>query len=226
MQICTPIQSQRQKQVIAKWQALKGKTDCVEIWLDHIKDLDLQTLFATKPLPVVAVCKKPIEKGKFKGSYAEMASVLTQAGKNGADYIDIPLRIPEILNKKCIQECKRKSKIIISYHNFKNTPSTAHLLKKALQMKRLGADIVKIAVMAKSLSDTLRLIMLAQELQQTGIRHSCIAMGKKGTLSRVLTPFLGGTLMFAPLASGQATASGQLTVKQLRKAWSMIKSPQ
>ena len=90
-------------------------------------------------------------------------------------------------------------------------------------MKKRGADIVKIAVMARSLEDTFTVITLAQLLQAQKIPHILIAMGKKGVLSRILTPVLGGTIMFAPLTSKKATASGQLTVNELKKAWSLIK---
>jgi 3-dehydroquinate dehydratase type I len=97
------------------------------------------------------------------------------------------------------------------------------MMEIAEKMKKKGADIIKIAVMAKTLNDTFSVIMLAQQLQEKKIPHILIAMGKKGILSRVLTPFLGGTIMFAPLSAKGASASGQLTVKELRKAWGMIK---
>ena len=90
-------------------------------------------------------------------------------------------------------------------------------------MKKRGADIVKIAVLSNSKEDTLSVIFLAQTLQSENIPHILIAMGKKGILSRVITPFLGGTIMFAPLTKNQASASGQLTVDELRKAWGMIR---
>lgn len=91
-------------------------------------------------------------------------------------------------------------------------------------MKKRGADIVKIAVQARTLDDCLSVILLAQELKHLHIPHILIAMGKKGRLSRILTPHVGGTLMFAPIKKSEATAPGQLTVKELRKAWKLIKS--
>ena len=93
----------------------------------------------------------------------------------------------------------------------------------ARDMKKRGADIVKIAVMANILDDTFSIISLAQTLKEEGIAHILIAMGEKGILSRVITPLLGGNIMFAPLTKKGSTASGQLTVKELRKAWGMFK---
>jgi 3-dehydroquinate dehydratase type I len=235
MKIFTPIQPSTTKEALKIVRKLAqipaaDRPDGVEIWLDHIQDLDTVTLFKGSPLPIIAVCKKPIEKGHFKGAYSALAQVLIDAAANGANFIDIPFKMPKALTKKMVQQCKpatqkagKSSKIIISYHNFKSTPSLKVLLKKAHAMRSFGADIVKIAVMPKSLDDTMNIIALAQQLQAAKIPHICIAMGKLGALSRVLTPHLGGMLMFAPVTASKSTATGQLTVKNLRSAWGLIK---
>jgi len=230
MKICTPIKERTQKNVLKRLKELKGKVDLAEIWLDQIKDLDVKTLLKKPYLPVICVCRKPFEKGSFKGTYSQMADLLFNAAKSGAGYIDIPLQglrtknsgLSRLIKKKS-QIRNLKSQIIISHHDFKKTPSLSCMLKTAHEMKKRGADIVKIAVMARSLEDTFTVISLAQILQAEKIPHILIAMGKKGILSRVITPFLGGTIMFAPLTVKKATASGQLTVLELKKAWSLIK---
>ncbi len=220
-QICVPILEKRQKAVLKKLKALKGKADLAEIWLDQIEDLDLKTLFKNKPLPILVVCKKEIEKGRFKGSYEAVAEVLIEAAKNGADIVDIPFKMPEKLSKKIVQKAK---KTIISYHNFEKTPSNATLEKTALTMEKRGADISKIAVKGNSLKDVLNLIILAKSLENQGVKHILISMGKQGALSRILTPFLGGTIMFASSSPKEASAPGQMTIKELKKAWALIKT--
>ncbi|QQR83091.1 type I 3-dehydroquinate dehydratase [Candidatus Peregrinibacteria bacterium] len=215
--LCVPIQETTQKKAIQALQALKGKADVAEIWLDHIRDLDVQALIKASPLPVLAVCKKPIEQGRFKGTYAEQAEVLSQAAKAGAQYVDLPLKSPQLTTYNF-----QPSILIVSYHNFKSTPSNTELLKKIKTMRRRGADIVKIAVTPKSMADTFRIIQLAHQFKEQKIPHILIAMGKLGVLSRVLTPLTGGTLMFAPLNKGKNTAPGQLTIKELREAWEIF----
>jgi 3-dehydroquinate dehydratase type I len=221
MLICTPIKEKTQKTALKQLKKLKNKVDLAEIWLDQVKDLDLKSLLKQAPLPFVCVCKKPAEKGAFKGTNANLAEMLQDSCKFGAKYVDIPLNMPKNLNKKIVQNAK-KTKIIISHHDFKKTPTLKWMLKTAHEMKKRGADIVKIAVMARSLEDTFTVISLAQILQSEKIPHILIAMGKKGILTRIITPFLGGTIMFAPLKTPKATASGQLTVSELRKAWKLI----
>ena len=229
MLICAPIQEKTQKMALKRLSELKNKADLAEVWLDHIKDLDIKELLKKAPSPVLCVCKKPSEKGLFNGNYSQMADILIKALEFGAKYVDLPIGMPKNLSKKCIQYCQKSnvksqmSKVIISYHDFKKTPSISSLLKKARDMKKRGADIVKIAVTANSIEDTFSIIFLAQAIQSENIPHILIAMGKKGILSRVITPFLGGTIMFAPLTKNQASASGQLTVDELKKVWGMIK---
>lgn len=224
MLICTPIQLKSQKAVIKQMQLLANKVDIAEIWLDHIEDLNLETLLKNKPLPILCVCKKLIDQGRFRGSYAEEADILIKAIKHGADYIDIPLKMPKQLCEKIIkgsrkQEAGSRSKIIFSYHHFKKTPPIKELRKKADEMVKRGADIVKLAVMGKTLKDCVEMIFLAKELQKKGIDHILITMGKEGVLTRLITPQLGGTMMFAPLKKTATTAPGQLTVKELKQLW-------
>jgi len=229
MLICVPIKENTQKMALKRLFQIKGKADLAEIWLDQIKDLDLKNLLKKAPLPVICVCKKPSEKGSFEGSYSEIADILLEAVKNDAEYVDVPLKMPKNLSNKIFQYCHRskvigqKSKVILSFHDFKKTPPFSKMLKITREMKKRGADIVKIAVMAKSIQDTFSIIFLARQLQSEKIPHILISIGKKGILSRVITPFLGGTIMFAPLFKNQASASGQLTVDELKKAWALIK---
>jgi 3-dehydroquinate dehydratase type I len=131
--------------------------------------------------------------------------------------------MPENLSKKIVQSAqKRKCKVIISYHDFKATPDYEKLEKLADSMQKRGAGVVKIATHAKGLEDTMTIISLASYLEAKKTPHILIAMGQKGILSRILTPTLGGEMMFAVLSKNQQTAPGQLTVKELRKAWSLI----
>jgi hypothetical protein len=58
------------------------------------------------------------------------------------------------------------TKIILSSHNFKETPPAAELHARAAAMREAGADIVKIATMANDISDAATVLSLLQ--QKTG----------------------------------------------------------
>ncbi len=224
MKICIPIQVSTQKEALKSLQQVAKQADLAEIWLDQIKNLDIKTLLKGKHLPVVCVCRRPVDKGKFKGTFAELSGILLDAIKFGTSYVDIPVNMPEKLSKKIVQQArKKKCKVIISHHDFKATPDYPKLVRMADSIKKRGADIVKIATHANKLEDTVNIIALAKHLHGLKTPHIIIAMGQKGILSRILTPTLGGEMMFATLGNKGQTASGQLTAKELKKAWSLIK---
>ena len=103
MKICVPIKEKRQKTVMKALKEAAKKADFAEIWIDQVQDLDLKAILSASRLPLLIVCKRPDEKGAFKGSYKALAERLIEASSLGAKYIDIPLRMPENLNKKIVQ---------------------------------------------------------------------------------------------------------------------------
>lgn len=216
--ICVPLQEGSAQAALRVMSQMQKEADLTEVWLDSIPGKERKTVIANAPLPVLAVCKKPSDGGVFKGTYQQMALVLKEASENGAKYIDLPLKYFTTGGKWK----KSKAELIISYHNFAKTPSNRFMLKKAQEMKTFGADIVKIAVTANSQEDALAIITLADTLRMKGLPHILIAMGEKGRLTRILTPLLGGTMMFAPIEKKQASASGQLTVAELKQALRLI----
>jgi len=225
MKICIPIKENSSKKVSRMLLEASIQADLAEIWLDQIKDLDIKKLLYKVPLPIVAVCKRKVEKGNFTGTYEAQSKILIDAIKNGASYVDIPLFIPEKMNKKIVQVAKKTGvKVIISHHDFKNTQNYKKMLKLAEKMVKKGADIIKLACNTKSLQDTIEVIGVGKYLQGQKIPHILIGMGQKGILSRILTPTLGGEIMFAVLDKKGQTAQGQMTVSELKKAWSLIKS--
>lgn len=225
MKICIPIQAKTQKAVLKKIQNISKEADLAEVWLDQIGDLNMETLLKESPLPLLCVCKRLSEKGRFKGSYVTQAQMLLQAIKFGARYVDVHMQMPEKLNKKIVQEARKKHcKVIISHHDFKSTPDYPKLVKIADFVKKRGADVIKVATLANCLQDSVNIIALGKYLQGSKTPYIAIAMGQKGILSRILTPTLGGEMMFATLGKVGQTAPGQISVTELKKAWSLIKA--
>lgn len=224
MKICIPIKEKSSEKVVKKLIEASEKADLAEIWLDQIKDLDVEKLLSKAPLPIVAVCKRKVEKGFFTGSYEVQAELLINAIKFGASYIDVPLFMPEKLNKKIVQKAKKAGvKVIISHHDFKKTVDYANLLKISEKIIKREADIVKIACKSQSMQSAIEMISLAKHLNGQKTPHILIGMGQKGILTRILTPTLGGEMMFAVLDKKGQTAQGQMTVDELKKAWKLIK---
>ncbi len=200
MKIAVPIHAATQKEALRKMREAAKQGDVLELWPQKIRDLNLPALLKARLRPVIVTSQK--------------SDLLAAADLWKAEFICIGWPLSEKLNKKFTH-----SRVILAYHDFKKTPPLKELYLMAREMKQDGADIVKIATQARSPEDALRHIVLADMLREKGIPHILIAMGQKGILSRILTPTLGGTFMFAPLKASQATAPGQPPVAELRKAW-------
>lgn len=100
--------------------------------------------------------------------------------------------------------------LIISYHNYEETPSDLEDLLKTLRSKG-KAQYYKIATQAKSTLDALRMLEFVQ-------KHSDViglCMGTDGQATRILAPVVGTPIMYAALSPDLATAPGQLSIEEL-----------
>lgn len=104
-------------------------------------------------------------------------------------------------------------KTISIYHNFDETPQDLD----AILEKMPKADIYKIATMANSTIDALRMLCFVQ-------RHKNVAgmcMGPLGQITRILGPVVGGPLTFAAIGKETApeAAPGQLQAEELASTY-------
>ncbi len=98
---------------------------------------------------------------------------------------------------------------IHAVHDFDKTPDDLPAL--LTQMRKTPADYYKIAAMAKSGVDLLRML----ELSQQNPDLIAISMGEIGQASRVLAPVLGSPLTYAPLSEEESNAPGQIPLPDL-----------
>src|SRR3569832_465674 len=113
--------------------------------------------------------------------------------------------------KLCFVDIDWKEKIeplpnlILSYHNFDQTPDLSSILAEMKQRAPL-ARYYKIATYANSTLDTIK--MLHFQRQHPDVIG--ISMGEKGILSRIMSPFT-----YAPLCEEDKCAPGQLLLSEL-----------
>ncbi len=141
-----------------------------------------------------------------------------QAAQAGAKYIDLdlnelPFTLPQI---------PAETKLIISYHNFEETPSNEELANIIDRAKSHNPHILKIATHLNSHSDSFRLLQLLEELTKSGQDAIILGMGPLGPLNRIYGCYLGNYLTFAPLDHESASAPGQLTLPDLQKIKNII----
>jgi 3-dehydroquinate dehydratase/shikimate dehydrogenase len=101
-------------------------------------------------------------------------------------------------------------KILLSVHDFKRTPA---MPKRLTHAKRGEADAFKLAVQARTLTDSLRVLRLARESQDV----VAVPMGEVGLPARLLALREGSALAYAPVTA--ATAPGQVSLHDFKKLY-------
>ena len=199
--ICIPICKKTAKSALEAFKKAKKEADVIEVWFDEIKSLsekELAKFFKTKTSIIY----------KYQGGEA-----LERVIEYKPAYVDIDLETPKALISK-IKKLTPKTKIIISHHDFKKTPELKELNSIAKKMQQKGADIIKIATMAKKITDSIKMLSFLSQQKNKAI---IICMGKEGRITRTTGHLFGNYLMYAPLTSREKTAKGQITVDELKK---------
>ena len=183
--------------------------DIVEIRIDQFSNLDkkyvLSEIAKFKKFPTIATIRSKKEGGNWRLS-EEKRLELFKSIIPKVDAVDVELSSKEILPKIVNFAHKHKKIVVISYHNFDRTPLTADLTKILDSARAIGADIVKIAVMALKRKDVQALARFT--LSNSDKNIITISMGAEGIVSRVLFPALGSLVTYAYV--GESTAPGQL----------------
>ena len=216
--------------------------DVAELRLDFLSgfdaDRDLAALLAGSPLPVIVTFRPTWEGGSYGGPEEPRLAALWRAVQQGAAYVDVELKAASQFFASTPQGVQRSAtgtKIILSSHNYVETPSLEELRSIHRLAVKAGADIVKVAAMCQCITDVHRLVaLLAEERTRPTI---ALGMGEAGQVrghcalpfsstcdtshltasqvSRILAPKFGCFLTFGALRAGKESAPGQTTMQQL-----------
>ncbi len=180
-----------------------------EIRLDAMKVSadDVRALFSGHD-NLIATCRPGV------GNDDERRGLLLAAVEAGASFVDVEMESALSLRDEIIEKARSKGcKVIVSYHNYEETPEREELLHIASRCFDAGADIAKISCMAKSARDSARLLGLLDSPKPTVV----IGMGKEGSVTRVLAPLLGSPFTYAAYAPGKEVVEGQLDRHTVKK---------
>jgi len=207
--ICIPITARSAEDSISKMISASKHADIVELRIDYIPELQnaltcIEESLKSKTKPVIITNRPEREGGEFTGSEQDRLHLLQKAIDLGADYVDVEYDSIKQITRR------NSSKIIISSHNFKETP---HNLSKIYDdICQQKPDIVKIVAYANDITDNFRIFEL---LKSAKVPTISFCMGESGYISRILTSKFGGFLTFASLEKGKESAPGQLTEDEL-----------
>lgn len=127
-------------------------------------------------------------------------------------YVDIDSELPEEIKKEVSEWVKASNAdLMLSYHNFDETPEFEVLMEVISKLKSEGADVVKIACMAQQEEDNL----IVMDLYREHDRLVAFCMGEEGRESRVTSLFFGEKMTYAAASEDNLVAPGQLTYGKL-----------
>ncbi len=192
--------------------------DFIEVRLDSLdKHSHLADITNCSNTPLIATNRSTRNRGDFSGSEAQRKKILFDAAENGFDFIDIELSTPKL--KEIINSLREIGvKPVVSFHNFDETPSTSILNKILKRQVENEAYVCKIVTTAKTVEDNLIMLNFVAEACKTA-RVVCFSMGDIGRPSRLLSSVFGAFFTIAALDRERKTASGQLTIQQMKMAY-------
>lgn len=219
---CLPITKPNKAEVAATIEQLKGEYGFFEVWLDYIKDFDLDfiaDLIDKYPDRLILVFRrKNLE--PIKMPLQQRKKVLdTATGKNCL--VDLDITQAEELDY--LKSSGKDKNLLCSYHNYEATPAYDELEKIVNDMEAYSPGIIKLSTMCNSADDALRLIKLKVRFLENERKHIVLGMGEEGKITRVFGALWGNALIFIPETQEEASAPGQITRQEFDKIMERIK---
>src|SRR5688500_1876834 len=202
--LCETVTGDTMAQLLAARDAAAG--DMVELRLDGVTGLDVEQALAGCRMPAIATCRPAWEGGRFSEGEEERHRILARAVAAGADYVDLEWKALQQVEGPAFRGLidANRSKVIVSTHDFEGVP--ADLRAYARLLRATGAAVIKVAVMANRLCDTLPL----REIGNGG-DAVVIGMGDAGVPSRLLAARFGSRWTYG----GNAVAPGQMSAARM-----------
>src|SRR5438046_8355704 len=167
-----------------------------------------------EPVAAIVAAGDPRECGANNLSFQQRLDLLLRFLPY-AKYLDVELRSTH--GFKSLLERARKQHVcrILSFHDFKSTPSPRSLGARAASAKAHGADIFKVATRTDTPAELARLVDFVMN-KGVDLSVSAMGIGRLGAISRLLLASYGSVLNYGSLR--QAQVEGQLPIELLRSA--------
>lgn len=210
--ICVSIGRGRHKVMIAEHaRVAQDGIPLVELRLDYIqRAVSLKRLLRDKPCPVIITCRRESDGGQWKHSEQEHLTLLRTAIAEGVDYVDLEADIADQIPRF------GPTKRIVSMHDFVRTPVDLEGIRDKLAA--MDADIVKIATMANTPHDNIRMLDL---IQSSTVPVVGVCMGAMGVPTRILGPRYGAPFTYATYNQERSLAPGQLSYKLMQDVYAV-----
>ncbi len=221
--ICVSIGRSSVDDALAIADSVASQASVFEIRLDYLKVPAVSPFVSALKTPLLFTNRAVWEGGRFAGTEEARMGALLEAVAENCAYVDLELLAPESSHRAMRLALEgQDTKLIVSWHNFSDTPTREELVGRMAMMQDTGADIGKIITTAHSHQEVLRVLQLQEVAEGLGFPLIAFCMGRPGVVSRVATCDLGGYMSYCAVNDDEAIAPGQLSVSALRQIYSLM----
>lgn len=227
--ICISIIGKTKEDILEQAAVIKrAKPDMTELRIDYFEDiLDTEKVQwilhkvreTLGELPLLFTIRTVEEGGNCKIDcriYQELNALAIASGQ--VDLIDVQAYLGTDIVKNTIEAAHEKQiPVIASYHDFSKTPPKEEIIKRLLDMQKLNADILKMAVMPEHKRDVILLLETTELFTRCHADRPVItmSMGKIGMVSRISGGLSGSAVTFA--SETMRSALGQMKTEDVKR---------
>jgi 3-dehydroquinate dehydratase I len=169
--------------------------------------------------PWLACNRSPEEGGRGNPDQIQRVAELFRATEAGAAIVDLEYHTSGLA--EIVPLIKKKAACLLSFHDLAGTPAYDELVGIIEGQLKAGADICKIVTQARKFEDNALILKLFDHFRE--VKLVAFNMGETGRVSRLLSPLAGGYFTYASLAPGKESASGQMSVKEMREIYRLLR---
>lgn len=219
--LCTSIVADTPEEMAAKAsQAFSLGSDLVEFRIDSLSGgisvKEVESRLKRYARRAVLTVRSAREGGGFQGNDGERLGIISRLSGLRPAFIDVEL-VTARENQEWLKSLPRSAKRIVSWHDFRATPSLPELLQISKEGLKYGA-VVKIVTTANSVEDNLTALALCEKRPGKVV---AFCMGEQGVISRVLSMAVKAPIAYASLPNA-AVAPGQLSVSTMKRLRGMV----
>jgi 3-dehydroquinate dehydratase type I len=217
--VCVPIVETTMDKALKTIEEIKRFADLIELRIDYLKEPNLNILLERREKPFIVTNRRQEEGGRYEGDEQKRLYLLKEAMDIGVEYIDLEMR-----SKRLESFIRRdNTKLILSWHDFRKTPSLKELRNILEEMMKRGADVAKIVPLARSLEDNFKILSLIPYGKERKLETIAFCMGDTGKMSRIFAPLFGAPWTYASMDKRHTSSPGQITLGEIRKFWKRLK---
>jgi 3-dehydroquinate dehydratase/shikimate dehydrogenase len=220
--ICVSVCAETAEELIEQIKRAENLADVIEIRFDCVKDIEEANLWR-----IIGNIRK-----HFRGKLLATFRPLSQGGKQNLSFTErekfwIHSHVFEFVDWADLESDFSEDKInslwgkafkqiIKSLHDFSGVPNNLPEIYTKLSE---NDEIPKIAVQTDDITDAIAVWKLLEQAKSKNKEIIPIAMGEAGKWTRILGLAHGAFMTYAALDSGQETAPGQVSARDLREVY-------